>query len=242
MPYVLSPMIDVNSPGMWHEGNAYEVENIYSIDKGPPPVNYDKHIIKPHSLTHLETPAHTQKNGSRIKYYYRNHLNYFYGPTLVLKLEGDNYVEQKNTSIKHWLISKDQIQQKIEKMKLKSIPPKILITSENYPVNSEGYHDPNYVLTLSNDAAEYLVHIDGFHLYGTSWKSSDYSPGSLERPIHNKIFTKGIILENLKLENISEGIYFMNAFPLPISNASESPVVPVLFDFEELVSLGSFKI
>lgn len=53
MPYVLSPIINENSPGMWYEGYAYEKKNIYSLKSGKmPPVNYDEHTIRPHSLTH----------------------------------------------------------------------------------------------------------------------------------------------------------------------------------------------
>ena len=119
-------------------------------------------------------------------------------------------------------------------MKLKIIPPKILISTEYYPLNQQNYHDPNYVLTLSQDAADFLVEQNGFNLYGTSWKSSDYNPGSPNRPIHNTIFKKAVILENLNLKNVPSGIYFMCAFPIPLENASESPVVPVLFNMNEI--------
>jgi arylformamidase len=235
MPYILSPLITSNSAGMWQEGPAYEAENIYKIRKNSfPPVNYDKHILKPHSLTHLETPAHTQIDGKRIEYFYKSHLNFFYGPTLVIKLDGNKYSETSNTLIKHWIITKEELKSRIEFVSPSFIPPKILITSNYCPLNSDGYHDPNFVLTLSQDAANYLISIQGFHLYGTSWKSTDYNPGEVSRPIHNTIFSKGIILENLKLSDVPEGIYFMNAFPLPLVDASESPVVPVLFTETEI--------
>jgi hypothetical protein len=44
--------------------------------------------------------------------------------------------------------------------------------------------------TLSQEAADYLISLDGFHLYGISWKSSDFNPGRPERPIHNTLFKK----------------------------------------------------
>ena len=118
MPYVLSPLINVESPGMWHEGNAYEAESIYSIDRSPPPVNYDKHILKPHSLTHLETPAHTKNDGSRFDYYYHNHLNFFYESTLVLRPEENYYKPLKSSKIYQWQIYKDQTQNRINKLML----------------------------------------------------------------------------------------------------------------------------
>lgn len=231
MPYVLSPRINQNSQAMWMEGAGYEKKIIYSIASGKqPPVNYDEHILRPHSLTHFETPAHTQSDGARLDFFYQN-LNNFYGNTLVIRLQGNRY-ESKGNEIFHWVISKEELQKKIEN--IGKIPSKILITTEFYPLNKDGYHDPNYVLTLSQEAADFLISLDNFHLYGTSWKSSDFNPGRPERPIHNTIFKKAGILENLNLKDVPEGIYFMTAFPLPLGEASESPVVPVLFTKEEL--------
>lgn len=229
MPYILSPKINHGSSAMWMEGPAYEKRNIYSIASGKlPPVNYDEHILRPHSLTHFETPAHTQRDGKRLDFYYEN-PSHFYGKTLVIKLPGNNY-QAKGNGIFHWVISKEEIEARVGA----NPPPKILISTEFYPQNADGYHDPNYVLTLSQEAADFLVSLNGFHLYGTSWKSSDFNPGKPERPIHNTLFSKAGILENLDLKNVPEGVYFMSAFPLPLQDASESPVVPVLFTKDEL--------
>jgi arylformamidase len=234
MPYVLSPLIALDSPGMWMEGPAYEKKSIYSIEPGKmPPVNYDEHIIRSHSLTHLETPAHTMKDGRRLDSYYKENLNHFYGKTLVIKLLGNRY-ESKGNGIFHWVASVEEIKDRLNVLKISSIPGKILISTEFYPVNAQGYHDPNYVLTMSQDAADFLVSHHNFDLYGTSWKSSDFNPGKAERPIHNTLFKNALILENLNLKDVPEGIYFMSAFPLPFKDASESPVVPVLFTKEEL--------
>lgn len=236
MPYIISPMITVNSPGMWAEGSAYEKKNIYSIKSGKmPPVNYDEHIIRSHSLTHLETPAHTLNEGKTLDFYYQEKINSFYGATLVIRLSGNKYIEKGN-ELFHWVISVEEIKERINKLNIQTIPSKILITTDFCPLNPEGFHDPKYVLTLSQEAADYLVSNENFNLYGSSWKSSDFNPGKSERPIHNTLFKKALILENLKLEDVPEGIYFMTAFPLPFKDASESPVVPVLFTKEELLS------
>ena len=236
MPYILSPLIGLDSPGMWAEGPAYEKKSIYSIAPGKmPPVNYDEHVIRSHSLTHLETPAHTQKEGKRLDSYYEGNLNHFYGKTLVIKLSGNNY-ESKGNNLFHWIVSVDEIRERLDGLKITSLPDKILISSEFYPMNAQGYHDPNYVLTLSQEAADFLVSHSNFDLYGTSWKSSDFNPGKAERPIHNTLFKSALILENLNLKDVPEGIYFMSAFPLPFKDASESPVVPVLFTKEELLN------
>jgi kynurenine formamidase len=213
------------------EGPAYEKKMIYSINSGKlPPVNYDEHVLRPHSLTHFETPAHTKADGKRLDSFYDD-LNYFFGTALVIKLQGNNY-HSKGNGIYHWEISRLEVESKINKQKI--TPKKLLITTDFYPQNNDGYHDPNYVLTLSQEAADYLISLEGFHLYGTSWKSSDFNPGRPERPIHNTLFKKAGILENLDLKQVPEGIYFIAAFPLPLGEASESPVVPVLFTKEEL--------
>jgi arylformamidase len=231
MPYVLSPKINHGSSAMWMEGPAYEKKMIFSITSGRlPPVNYDEHVLRPHSLTHFETPAHTIADGKRLDSFYKD-TNFFYGSALVIKLQGNKYQSIGN-GIYHWVISREEIENKIKTQK--SVPKKILISTDFYPLNGDGYHDPNYVLTLSQEAADFLISIDGFHLYGTSWKSSDFNPGKPERPIHNTLFKKAGILENLDLKNVPEGFYFIAAFPLPLGDASESPVVPVLFTKEEL--------
>lgn len=235
MPYVLSPLIGQGSPGMWQEGPAYEKKTIYSIQEGKmPPVNYDEHTIRSHSLTHLETPAHTLKEGKTLDVFYKESLNYFYGKTLVIKLSGNNYKPLGN-GIFHWIITVEEIKERLNKLGVVNFPDKLLISTNIYPENSQGYHDPNYILTLSQGAADFLVSHKNFNLYGTSWKSSDYNPGKVERPIHNTLFMQSLILENLCLNLAPEGMYFMAAFPLPFWGASESPVVPVLFEQKELI-------
>jgi kynurenine formamidase len=71
-------------------------------------------------------------------------------------------------------------------------------------------------------------------LYGTTWKSSDYAPGSMLRPIHNEIFRKAGIVECLNLKDVPGGDYFLVCFPLNIKGASESPVTAVLFEKNEI--------
>lgn len=234
MPHILSPIIEQNSSGMWFEGPAYTKRNVYSIGSGKiPPVNYDIHTIGPHSLTHLETPAHTIPNGKRLDFYYREKVSCFYGAACVIKLPGNNY-EAKGNGIFHWVVKKEEIINGLASIGVGGHPERLLISTELYPINAQGYHDPNYVLTLSQEAADFLISDSRFCLFGTSWKSSDYNPGKTDRPIHNTIFKTALILENLNLKEVPNGIYFLTAFPLPLKDASESPVVPVLFTQQEL--------
>lgn len=231
MPFIISPKIKLNSSGEWFEGPAYEKENLYQIEDGKlPPVNYDKHILKPHSLTHIETPLHTQKNGKSIDKFFESNPNHFFGRCIVLKFKNEGWEDLEN-GIKHKVIDLEELQEKLSPFKKVE---KVLITVEEIIENKFGHHDPKYVLTLSLDAAKYLTSLNNFNLFGTSWKSTDFNPGSAKRPVHNEIFKKALILEYINLNKVPEGEYFINCFPLNMERASESPVTAVLFNFSEL--------
>jgi len=231
MPYIISPKIQIGSKGEWLEGSAYEKENLYKIeDNKMPPVNYDKHILKAHSLTHIETPLHTQSHGSGIDFYFKNKIDHFYGKCIVLKFDNNNWIELES-GMKHKIISLNEIQDKLEKF---NSVEKVLISVDSISENEYGYHDPRFILTLSPEAAEYLISFEKFNLFGTSWKSTDFMPRSKERPIHNIIFKQALILEYVNLNAVSEGEYFINCFPLNLEGASESPVTAVLFDLNEV--------
>lgn len=231
MPYILTPLIRENSSGMWFEGAAYSKENIYKINPGQmPPVNYDKHILKPHSLTHIEAQKHVEAEGLVIEDYFAG--NYFFGKCTVVRLKGNNF-KKVTDEIYHWEVTLQQLKDHL----CNKQPNKLLITIDDYKINSFGYQDPNFVLTLSQEAADWLVSNPNFNLYGTSWKSSDYKPKSAERPIHKTLFKQAAILENLDLKDVPDGEYFLNCFPLRLANASESPVTPVLFTKEEILEI-----
>mgnify|MGYP003691913173 CR=1 FL=1 len=233
MPYVLSPIIKETLEPMWGEGQIYEKINIFKInEKMLPPVNYDQHNFKPHSMTHIETPAHTEINGRNLGYYLKNHQSFFFGPTTVLKLDGDNFKEIGN-NLFHWQISKDELSNKISNYKNK-IHGKILIAPSIYQIDKFGFHSNNYAFSLSEDAANMIIEVENFHLLGTSWKSLDYNPGRPERPIHKTIFKKALTMENLDLLNVPEGNYFMCNYPIPVEKSSEALVAPILFTKDEI--------
>ena len=237
MAYFLSPLITSELPGLWMEGAPYKKENIYKIEKDKlPPINYDVHTFKPHSLPHLETPKHTSNEGKTLDFYWENCKSYFYGPCVVIKLKGDKYLPNERVpNHYHWEVTRQELQTAIYNCTgSEVVPAKIFLTTELYPLTKDGYHDPNYVLTLSLEAADWLVQQSQFHLYGTSWKSSDFNPGKVERPIHNKLFTKALILECLALNHVPQGKYFYAGAPIPLMGASESCISPILLESHEL--------
>ncbi|MBG59189.1 MAG: hypothetical protein CMJ16_01900 [Peredibacter sp.] len=241
MPYVLSPIIKESFEGMWFEGSPYKKETIYDInstDPKSPPVNYSAYTLKPHSLPHVETAAHTQKDGKSVDFYYNEKLySHFYGKVVVLKLEGNNFKQHPELEqIKTWEITKEEVQKALMEVTGKDeVPQRVIITLKDIPLNRHGLHDPNYVLILSQEAANFLSEDEKLKLYGTSWKSSDFMPGKKERPIHNTLFKSALIMECLDLKDVPAGTYFLNCFPLPLEGSSESPVCPVLYTKEEIL-------
>lgn len=241
MPYVLSPIIKEDFEGMWLEGNPYKKETIYDInstDPKSPPVNYSAYTLKPHSLPHIEGAAHTMKDGKTVDSYFSDKsLKHFWGKTLVVKLKGNSFKNHPTAiGIKLWEVSLTELKTGIlEASGGETIPDRIILSVEQLPETVLGLHDPNLVLILSQEAADYLISNNNFCLYGTSWKSSDFKPGSKERPIHNTLFRSAVIMECLDLKNVPIGQYFMNAFPIPLEGASESPVCPILYTKEEIL-------
>ena len=225
----ISQSISKAVPPLWGESSAFEKKNLYSIEGSKlPPVNYDSYTLNAHSLTHIEAESHVVEGGKNLDYYF-DRPEYFCGPVVVINLPGNSYKEL-GKGLYHWEVSSDELEASLERvLGENAFPGKILLTTENYPITSYGYHDPNYVLTLSQEAADYLVSLDNFNLYGTTWRSSDFKPGSPERPIHKTLFKKAVILECVDLSKVPEGIYHINAFPLRIEGASESPACPILF-------------
>jgi kynurenine formamidase len=238
MPKILTPIIHTKMSSLWGEGLPYETKNIYSIKNGNlPPVNYDTHILKPHSLTHVETSLHTQLNGVSIDESYRRSLDSYYGIVLVIKFRGNNYKPiNPERTLFHWEISHHELSTALKDFDCNQLK-KIFITTESHPINSDGFHDPNYVLTLSKDAANFLISNFKINLFGTSWKSSDFKPGSKERPIHDILFQTAVIAECLDLREVEEGFHFVVCPPLPLKDASESPVVPLLFNKNEIINI-----
>lgn len=233
MIYNISNSINQNLPGLWNEGKPFEKSEIYSIQENKlPPVNYDSFVIKSHSITHCESLRHIDNEGEYLADIIKSKPQYFYGDCLVLKFVVNYTHIGDDLFLK--IIDIEEFERKIRSLKTKVIPKKLLFTTENYPENEFGYHKENYVLIISDELARHLVEKYSIHLFGTSWKSSDYKPGSKERPVHKALLNDGIIFELLNLKHVPEGNYFFMGFPLLIDSTSESPVSPILISYDEL--------
>jgi len=165
----------------------------------------------------------------------------FFGLVTVVKFPGNGFKDTRingtdNQPVRHWEVSLDELTEAIGSLRPKgdTLPNKLLISPEVCRLTTDGLHDPNDAFTLSESAAELLTKNRLFNHFGTSWKSTDYQPGRRERPVHRILFRSALISECLKLSHVPAGRYFLCAFPLPLMNATESPVSPVLFTREEV--------
>lgn len=239
MPYVLSPLIHSDLPPLWQEGAPYQTETIYAAGPKEPPIWYEAHTLRPHSLPHFDAPAHTQSGGSTIDAYFEGAaLHKLYGPALVVKLQAPDWQPVPGTpGAFHFEVDAETLKAAVQRASGRSEPPaKLLLSLRDLPVDERGQHAPGHALTLSREAAAWLLTNAQFNAYGTSYKSTDFQPGRRERPIHDLLFTQAAILECLDLGAVPEGLYFLTAFPLRLAGASESPVCPVLFERDELTA------
>ena len=242
MPFVLSRAITGNEPAMWGEGSPHAKTSIYSIENccGGPLVNYDAHLIKPHSLPHVDAPSHIIKNGMTIdQFFTADRLDTFYGRAVHIKVPVNvwtpcsvipgNFVHR---------ITLQELKVALERLSpdFIMVPPQRLlvdIVSGDISFSADGY-DQKYALVLTEEAARWLISKQNFRFYGVAYKSTDYNPAGPERPIHELLFSTGVVSECLTLHHVPEGEYFLVAMPLPLQGASESPVCPILFRPEEL--------
>lgn len=237
MPYILSSFISNDLNPLWGEGAPYDCCEIYHI-AGNPPVNYSSHTLKPHSMCHVDGPNHIIENAGGVETYFNSDsLTYLWGEVFLLKIKKPNWkkINLNNLEVFHYEIQVDELKEELKRLLPTHLKPKrLFVTLEDLPVDLNNMHDSNYALTLSEESAKWLLEGNDFCTYGTSWKSTDFKPGSRERPIHRLFLKKGVIYECLDLKNVPEGRYFLSGFPLPIKGASESPVCPVLFEYSEL--------
>jgi arylformamidase len=240
MPYILSGLIHPEIEPQWREGAPYSTQRIYDIhdcDPDSPPVNYDAHLIKPHSLCHVDAPAHVIPGGATVDQFFspeRRHC--FFGPAVVVKIAVLTWTPVAALP-SHFVhrVGLNELKAAIERVTgLRQPPSKLLISADPLPTDRQGLHDPRYALVLDEEAARWLCSSDRFSAYGTSWKSTDFQPGSRDRPIHRLVFEKGVIFECLDLAPVPQGQYFLSGFPLPLKGASEAPVCPVLYRPDEL--------
>jgi arylformamidase len=235
MPYILSRPVHPALAPQWGEGAPYQKLNIYdgceSTERSVPPVHYDAHTLRPHSLTHADAPAHIDARGATIDQYFKRDAQHspFWGRATVVQIPVRLFKE------KVCRLSLADLQAALQAATGQTrAPDRLLLSAQGLPEHAELGHPPDWPLVLSREAAEWLAGNKNFVLYGTSWKSTDYEPGSRDRPIHRIVFERALIFECLDLTPVPPGEYFWVGMPLWLVGASESPACPILFRKDEL--------
>jgi len=245
MPYFLSKPMSESVPPLWREGAPYQRQVVYDgcgPDSNPasPPVHYDSHLLKPHSLTHADAPSHVIHNGKTIDHFFNSDSrpSSLWGKATVIQFDMSDFTPCSEVGYEdHFIfrVSKEKLIQKLFNLTGSALPPsRLLISASAIPTHPHIGHDPKWILVLEEAAAEWLISHPNFVTFGTSWKSTDFNPTSRDRPIHTILFRSALIFECLDLMEVPEGDYFFVGIPLRIEGASESPVCPILLKKEEL--------
>jgi kynurenine formamidase len=238
MPFILSAPITLDLPGQFGEGAPYQrttLIDINSNDRTLPPVNYDLHHLKPHSIPHVDAQSHIVSRGSDVESYFSSdRVRSLFGPITVLRIRGERW-DSVSEGQQVWRVAKEELIEAQRDLGLGELPPdRLFIAPATIPLNSFSWHAPDAAFVLQRQAAEWLTDNPIFCTFGTSWRTSDFEPGSRERPIHKLLLRQAAIFECLDLGEVPSGRYFLSAFPLRLAGASESPVCPVLFTEAEL--------
>ena len=226
MPFILSRKIDAQTPPLWKEGAPYERTSIYDgcapdARSDVPPVHYDAHTLRPHSLAHADAPAHIIHGGRTIDTFFETKgPSPFWGPAVVVRFPQSIFEGQVLR------VTQAQLAAAVAAVTGERRPPNRILITADAP--------QNWAMVLAQDAADWLTTNLDFVMYGTSWKSTDFMPVSRERPIHRTILRQAVIFECLELTQVPAGQYFWVGPPLPLVGASESPACPLLFRPDEL--------
>lgn len=161
-----------------------------------------------HCGTHIDAPLHMIKDGDTIEKY---DLSKFIGKCKVFDL----------TDIDEFITKKD-----IENLDIQKDDRIIFKTKNSY----DKEYNPKFVY-IEEDAAKYLAE--------KQIQTVGIDAMSIERdkkghPTHKIILGANIgVIEDMKLEDIKQGEYFLSAMPLNIKGSDASPIRAVLIeDFE----------
>ena len=153
MPYILSPLIRPDAPGLWAEGAPYSVEPIYDLcNPAHPPVRYDAHRLAPHSLPHVDAPSHILEDGGDVgSYFTPARIGNLYGPVLLLKLATPDW--QDAAGGRHCRVDAAMLRSEVLRATGRdSAPDKLILSLADLPMTAQGQHDPAAALTLAEDA------------------------------------------------------------------------------------------
>ncbi len=209
-------MIDISYPfymGMtiYPSNPKYEMNNVSNIETGDL-CNIGRLVMGTHTGTHVDAPAHFISHGRTIDQIELDEMN---GEVFVVDSTGLRSIDER------FLIEKG-----VEKYHI------ILFKTDN----SARYAGKNILddyTTLTYSAAEFLIKTN-MRMVGIDYMTIEipHCHRETEKSIHKTILGNDrIILEAINLNNVKEGRYRLNCFPLCINGADGCPVRAVLEDW-----------
>ncbi|EZH67474.1 kynurenine formamidase [Bacillaceae bacterium JMAK1] len=198
-------IIDISQPfsntlAHWPGDIAFRYETVHTKDETGS-VNIGKIETSLHSGTHVDAPFHVDNDGLTID---QLPLDPFLGDAVVIDVSNEDII-QANA--------------------FESINASRVLLKTNTPNNPE--HFPSSIATLSIEAIHTLSK-QGVKLIGVDVPSVD-ALNSKNMAIHHEIHRHGMfILENVMLDGVTPGNYFLSALPLHLNGADGSPVRAVL--------------
>jgi arylformamidase len=164
-----------------------------------------------HTGTHIDAPYHFIKRGNDIA---SVDLSRFIGPSKVFELDVKTSITAHDLS--GLPINEDDII--------------IFKTSNSYLPETEKFSEKFICLDVS--AADFLIEKKVKTIGVDSISTDDFQ--SNDFPIHILLLSGNIgIIEGLRLQDVSQGEYFLSCLPLNIEGAEASPARAVLMEFED---------
>ncbi len=178
-------------------------------------INLSAITMSPHVGTHADAPSHICGNMDDEKDMAGAlPLAPYVGPALVLNL----------AAMENGPVTADAIRAELEAAGITQIHPRVLLRTQ--AVNEGNLFKCNYPY-IGTDAVEFL-NTCGVKLVGIDTPSVDHiNAKSLET--HHALKQHGFYwLENLNLENVKTGEYFLVAAPIKLTTAEAAPVRALL--------------
>lgn len=152
-----------------------------------------------HAGTHIDAPWHYLPEGQRL---HEINPNLFFGNAQVIEHEGEAPITAAA------LPERFQAQRVLLKTKASQRPPTAPFQTD-FPA-------------LTPDAADHLIQ-QGIHLVGIDALSVDLFDAQ-DEPVHHTLLRNSVIIvEGLRLGNISPGVYGFVVLPLPLRDADAAP-------------------
>ncbi len=197
---------------VWEDNFKPEIKRYSKLENGD--VSNTSYIkMDLHTGTHIDFPFHFLKDGKTSNDF---SLNSFILKAHIIKFKGISIDENFLKSIK--------LKDKIEA---------VLFKTNNYVLYKKGKFSTEYThLTFSG--AQYLIK-KGIKLVGIDYLSIE-KYGSRDFSVHKTLLKQDIlILENLNLTYVKEGIYQLYAIPIKIEDVEALPARAFLIEDEKNV-------